>query len=130
MSTVSLPEALGLLAQPRQRGGRGAATSTPLRELGPDTTTGKPMLIREGRFGPYVTDGEVNASLRKGDDVATLTDGRAMELLADKRAKGPSTPRKLFSQEGGSGEEEEGSSEALLIAAPAELDQPLRLRRI
>ena len=92
--TVSLPEALGLLAQPRQRGGRGAATSTPLRELGPDTTTGKPMLIREGRFGPYVTDGEVNASLRKGDDVATLTDGRAMELLADKRAKGPSTPRK------------------------------------
>jgi DNA topoisomerase I len=92
--TVTLDEALALLAQPRQRGRRGAATAAPLRELGPDPSSGKPMVVREGRFGPYVTDGEINASLRKGDDVATLTEERAGELLADKRAKGPATPRK------------------------------------
>ena len=56
--------------------------------------TGKPMIVKEGRFGPYVTDGEgVNASLRKGDSVETLTDERAAELLADKRAKAKSTAR-------------------------------------
>jgi len=47
------------------------------------------MVIKDGRFGPYVTDGETNASLRKGDDVLTITDGRASELLADRRARGP-----------------------------------------
>lgn len=47
------------------------------------------MVIKDGRFGPYVTDGEANASLRKGDEVGTITDERAMELLADRRARGP-----------------------------------------
>jgi DNA topoisomerase-1 len=47
------------------------------------------MVIKDGRFGPYVTDGETNASLRKGDDVASITDERAAELLADRRARGP-----------------------------------------
>jgi len=47
------------------------------------------MVIKDGRFGPYVTDGETNASLRKGDDVMSITDGRASELLADRRARGP-----------------------------------------
>ncbi len=47
------------------------------------------MVIKDGRFGPYVTDGETNASLRKDDDVASITDERAMELLADRRARGP-----------------------------------------
>ena len=47
------------------------------------------MVIKDGRFGPYVTDGETNASLRKGDDVMSLTDARAAELLADRRARGP-----------------------------------------
>jgi DNA topoisomerase-1 len=60
-----------------------------LRELGADPATGKPMVIKDGRFGPYVTDGETNASLRKGDDVVSITDERAAELLADRRARGP-----------------------------------------
>lgn len=47
------------------------------------------MVIKDGRFGPYVTDGETNASLRKGDDVMSITDERAAELLADRRARGP-----------------------------------------
>ena len=55
--------------------------------------TGKPMVIKDGRFGPYVTDGETNASLRKGDSVEAITDERASELLADRRAKAP-TPKK------------------------------------
>ena len=47
------------------------------------------MVIKDGRFGPYVTDGETNASLRKGDDVLSITDDRASELLAERRARGP-----------------------------------------
>ena len=65
------------------------ASAPPLRELGTDPATGKPMVIKDGRFGPYVTDGETNASLRKGDDVLSITDERAAELLADRRARGP-----------------------------------------
>ena len=57
--------------------------------MGNDPASGKPMVIKDGRFGPYVTDGETNASLRKGDDVASITDERAAELLADRRARGP-----------------------------------------
>ena len=85
--TVTLDEALALYAQPRMR--RGATAKPPLKELGVDVVSGKPMVIKDGRFGPYVTDGETNASLRKGDDVLTLTDERAAELLAERRAKGP-----------------------------------------
>ena len=70
--TISLEEAQALLAQPRQRRGRGQA-KPPLKELGPDPVTGKPMVVKEGRFGPYVTDGETNASLRQGDDPEALT---------------------------------------------------------
>ncbi|SNQ46715.1 DNA topoisomerase 1 [Frankia canadensis] len=91
--TVTLPEALALLAQPKARGRRAAAQTPPLRELGNDPVSGKQMVIREGRFGPYVTDGETNASLRKGDAVETITDGRSAELLADRRARGPATKR-------------------------------------
>ncbi|HEX6754587.1 MAG TPA: topoisomerase C-terminal repeat-containing protein, partial [Mycobacteriales bacterium] len=61
----------------------------PLRELGDDPATGKPVVVREGRFGPYVTDGETNASLRKGDAVEEITIDRAAELLAERRARGP-----------------------------------------
>jgi DNA topoisomerase I len=88
MFTVSLDEALKIYAEPKRRGGQGAATP-PLRELGTDQASGKPMVIKDGRFGPYVTDGETNASLRKGDDVMSITDERASELLADRRARGP-----------------------------------------
>jgi len=88
MFEVTLEEALKLYAEPKRRGRQGAA-APPLRELGNDPASGKPMVIKDGRFGPYVTDGETNASLRKGDDVLSITDGRASELLADRRARGP-----------------------------------------
>lgn len=86
--TITLDEALKIYAQPK-RPGRQSASAPPLRELGNDPASGNPMVIKDGRFGPYVTDGETNASLRKGDDVATITDERAAELLADRRARGP-----------------------------------------
>jgi DNA topoisomerase-1 len=90
--TISLEEALALLAQPRQSRRR-AQASAPLRELGPDPVTGKPIVVKDGRFGPYVTDGETNASLRRGDDPAAVTVDRAAELLADRRANGPAPKR-------------------------------------
>ena len=86
--TIDLPAALALLAQPRQRRGQRAATK-PLREIGTDPAGGREIVLKEGRFGPYVTDGETNASLRKGDDPETVTLDRAVELLAERRAKGP-----------------------------------------
>jgi DNA topoisomerase-1 len=92
--TLTLAEAKELFAQPKTRGRRTSAAAPPLRELGEDPASGKPMVIKDGRFGPYVTDGETNASLRKGDEVATLTVQRAAELLADRRAAPPSTRRK------------------------------------
>jgi DNA topoisomerase I len=64
-----------------------------LRELGDDPATGKPMVIKDGRWGPYVTDGETNASLRKGDEVESITPQRAAELLADRRAASPTPAR-------------------------------------
>jgi DNA topoisomerase I len=90
--TVTLDEALEIYRQPKQRG-RTAAATAPLRELGADASTGKPMVIKDGRFGPYVTDGETNASLRKGDSVEEITDERASELLAERRAKAPAPKR-------------------------------------
>jgi DNA topoisomerase-1 len=91
--TVTLEDALKLYAEPKRRG-RGAAAAPPLRELGEDPATGKPMVVKDGRFGPYVTDGETNASLRKADAVETITDERAAELLAERRAKAGTTPPK------------------------------------
>jgi DNA topoisomerase-1 len=90
--TTTLDEALAIFAQPKQRGGRAAAA--PLKELGNDPVSGGAVTVREGRFGPYVTDGETNASLRKGDDVEEITIDRAAELLADRRARGPATKKK------------------------------------
>jgi DNA topoisomerase-1 len=86
--TVGLDEAVALFAQPKGRRGRGAAAA-PLRELGSDPTSGAPILLKDGRFGPYVTDGTTNASLRKGDTVDAITADRAIELLADRRAAPP-----------------------------------------
>ncbi|HEU5245355.1 MAG TPA: type I DNA topoisomerase [Gaiellaceae bacterium] len=87
--SIDLPGALAVLAQPRQRRGQRTAATKPLRELGTDPVGGKEIVLKEGRFGPYVTDGETNASLRKGDDPETITLDRAVELLAERRAKGP-----------------------------------------
>jgi DNA topoisomerase-1 len=86
--TITLDEAAAILAQPKQRGRR-AAAAPPLRELGNDPVSGRPMVVKEGRFGPYVTDGETNASLRRGDSIEELDDERAAEMLAERRARGP-----------------------------------------
>ena len=89
--TITLEQALAIFAQPKQRGRR--AASAPLRELGTDPNSDKPVVVKDGRFGPYVTDGETNATLRKADSVEAMTLDRAAELLAEKRARGPA-PRK------------------------------------
>ncbi|NNC81647.1 MAG: type I DNA topoisomerase [Acidimicrobiales bacterium] len=85
--TITLEQCLEILSKPKQR--RGAVAKPPLREMGVDEESGKPMVIKDGRFGPYVTDGETNASLRKGDTVEEMTDDRASELLAIRRAAPP-----------------------------------------
>ncbi|WP_045876658.1 type I DNA topoisomerase [Pseudofrankia sp. DC12] len=108
--TVTLQEALDLLAQPKTRGRRSAAEIPPLRELGADPANGKPVVLKEGRFGPYVTDGETNASLRKGDEIDTLTIERAAELLADRRARGPATPRRATARTGAKAPAKAGST--------------------
>ena len=89
--TIGLDAALALFAQAPTRRGRGAAAA-PLRELGTDPDSGGAIVLRDGRFGPYVTDGTTNASLRKGDTVEGITPERAVELLADRRAAGPRPP--------------------------------------
>ncbi len=95
MFTVTLDEARELFAQPKPRGRAArAAAAPPLRELGDDTASGKPIVLREGRFGPYVTDGETNASLRTGDTIESITPQRAVELLADRRAAAPAPKRR------------------------------------
>jgi DNA topoisomerase-1 len=86
--TLDLEAARQLFAQPKRRG-RAAASSAPLRELGEDPASGKAVVVKDGRFGPYVTDGETNASLRKSDAPDSVTLERAGELLAERRAKGP-----------------------------------------
>jgi DNA topoisomerase-1 len=85
--TITLEEALAIYAQPKQRGR--AAAKPPLKELGTDPVSEKPVVVKDGRFGPYVTDGETNATLRSGDSVEDITPERGYELLAEKRAKGP-----------------------------------------
>ncbi|MFE9998811.1 type I DNA topoisomerase [Streptomyces avermitilis] len=85
--TITLQEALEIYSQPKQRGR--AAAKPPLKELGEDPVSGKPVVVKDGRFGPYVTDGETNATLRSGDSVEEITPERGYELLAEKRAKAP-----------------------------------------
>ncbi|MFE4914305.1 type I DNA topoisomerase [Streptomyces sp. NPDC056652] len=84
---ITLDEALAIYAQPKQRGR--AAAKPPLKELGTDPVSERPVVVKDGRFGPYVTDGETNATLRTDDSVETITPERGYELLAEKRAKGP-----------------------------------------
>ncbi|NBM16880.1 type I DNA topoisomerase [Streptomyces sp. GC420] len=85
--TITLDEALAVYAQPKARGR--AAAKPPLKELGTDPVSQRPVVVKDGRFGPYVTDGETNATLRTGDSVEEITPERGYELLAEKRAKGP-----------------------------------------
>ncbi len=88
--SIDLPGALALLAQPKPRGRQAAA---PGKEIGEDPATKAMITLKEGRFGPYVTDGETNASLRRADDPEKITLERASELLAERRAAGPPKKR-------------------------------------
>ncbi len=91
--TLTTEEALAVLAKPKER--RRGAARPPLRDFGEVAEAdGRKVVVKDGRFGPYVTDGETNASLRRGDEPDALTIERALELLAERRAKGPATPRK------------------------------------
>ena len=82
---ITLDEARRIYAEPKRRGR--AAAQPPLKQLGDNDVSGKPMSVKDGRFGAYVTDGTTNASLRKGDTPETMTDARANELLSERRAK-------------------------------------------
>jgi DNA topoisomerase-1 len=88
--TVTLDEALVLLAKPRQR--RGA--KPPLKELGADPVTGSEIVIKDGRFGLYMTDGETNVSFRKTESIENITLEHASDRLAEKRAKGPAKKKR------------------------------------
>jgi DNA topoisomerase-1 len=89
--SITLAQAEALLAQPKQRGQR--RSNEPLRTLGNDPVSGQPIVVKEGRFGPYVTDGDTMASLRKGDAIEDITTERAAELLQARRERGPSQKR-------------------------------------
>ena len=113
--TITLEQALAVYAQPKQRG-RAAATA-PLKELGNDPVSGQPIVVKAGRFGEYVTDGEYNATLRKDDSVDALTLERAAELLAERRARGPAKKtakrgaKKTAKTVGEEGHQEDGCEE-------------------
>ena len=97
--TITLEQCEQILAQPKRR--RSQAAKAPLKELGRDPATDRPMVIKEGRFGPYVTDGETNASLRTGDSVETITPERAAELLVLRRERGPAPKRRTAAKRSG-----------------------------
>lgn len=98
--SITLEQAEEIYSQPKQRGR--AAAKPPLKELGDDPTSGRPIVVKDGRFGPYVTDGETNATLRRDDSVETITPERAQTLLAEKRAKGPTKRRTTRKKSGSS----------------------------
>ncbi len=87
---ITLDEALAIYAQPKY-GPRGASSA--LKEFEADPVSGKPIKLKDGRFGPYVTDGETNATIPRGESVDDVDHARAVQLLADKRAKGPAPKR-------------------------------------
>ncbi|KEI43708.1 type I DNA topoisomerase [Saccharopolyspora rectivirgula] len=108
--TITLEEARQLYAQPKQRSRR--APAAPLRELGESPENGKPVVIKDGRWGPYVTDGEINASLRKGDSVESMTLERALELIAERRAKAPAKKKKTTKKSSSAKSKKNASSSA------------------
>src|SRR5256885_14656408 len=116
--SLPLAEAKEMFAQPKTRG-RGRVAAPPLRELGEDPSSNRQVVLKDGRFGPYVTDGETNASLRKGDTVETVTNQRAVELLAERRAAAPSPRRRATGSSRGSGSRGTGrATKAKPKAAP------------
>ena len=115
--TITLDECLKILAEPKRR--RGQTVTPPLRELGTDPVSEKPMVVKDGRFGPYVTDGETNASLRKGDTVENITDERASELLQIRRDAGP-TKKRAAKKKAPAKKKAAAKKKAPASAAPAE----------
>ena len=116
---MTLDEAVAVLAQPKTYGRRRAAPAAPLKELGPDPVSGEPIVVKDGRYGPYVTDGLHNASLRKGDTVEGITPERAAELLVLRREYEATNPKakkraakKAAPEEGGGQEEGERPKKA------------------
>ena len=91
--TITLEEALEIFSQPKQFRRGGAAPKPPLREFGTDPVSQRPVVAKEGRFGVYVTDGETNASLSKGDRLEAMEPERAYELLAIRREAAPATKK-------------------------------------
>ncbi|MDU0327680.1 type I DNA topoisomerase [Microbacterium sp. KSW2-21] len=87
---ITLEEALAKYAEPKY-GARRASSA--LKEFDADPVSGKPLKLKDGRFGPYVTDGETNATVPRGENAMEITFERAVELIADKRAKGPAPKR-------------------------------------
>jgi DNA topoisomerase-1 len=90
--TMTLEGALAIYAEPKR--GRGRPATPPLKELGVDPTNEKPIVIKEGRFGAYITDGETNITVPRGETIDEMTHERAVELLAEKRAKGPAAKKR------------------------------------
>jgi DNA topoisomerase-1 len=82
--TITLDQALAIFAQPKQFRGRGAPRA-PLKTFGADPVSGKAITLKEGKFGLYLTDGETNATLKRGDHPEDMTPERAQELLAERR---------------------------------------------
>ena len=107
--TITQEQALQLLAQPKTRGRRKAAE--PIKTLGKDEFSGGEITLREGRFGYYVTDGETNASLSKGDSIETIDNARAQELLHNRRERGPVTKKKTKKKAAGKATKADKSSE-------------------
>ncbi|WP_461169447.1 type I DNA topoisomerase [Arthrobacter sp. Z1-15] len=85
--TITLEQALEIYSQPKQRGGRQAAA--PLAEFGTDPVSEKPIVVKDGRFGPYITDGITNITVPRSTAIEELTREQAIDLLAEKREKGP-----------------------------------------
>ena len=125
--TVTLDEAQALFAQPKQRRGRAAAA--PLRELGTDPTTNLPVVVKDGRFGPYVTDGTTNASLRKGDVGRVHRHGPGLRAAGRAPRRRPVDAQEEGGQEGGAGQEEGGGQEGRGQEGARRRRPPARRRR-
>jgi DNA topoisomerase-1 len=98
--TITLEQALALLAEPRKFGRRGPA-KPPLREFGNDPISARPVVAKDGKFGTYITDGETNASLTRGDRLEHMSPERAFELLAARRANPPQPKTRTRAKSGG-----------------------------
>ena len=92
MLTITIEEATAIYAQPKR--GRGRVAKPPLADLGAHPETGAPMVVKDGRFGPYITDGTVNATVPRGVDPEQVTPEMAVQLLAERAARLADAPKK------------------------------------